>query len=151
MQLEDAYDRIQDAVNRVQFLKAIQLSTSILQSLNSELGSPENMSAAMDELQDEISLMNIAAEPLEIADGSGIMQDNEEIQAELEKMERQQTNERPNPVDEQRVVHDREPQRTSLGKVSSVPDPGPAGPNEVATPPDGRTVSGDRVPLSVTV
>ena len=141
-QLEDAYNRIQDAFNHVQFLKAVRLSTGILQSLNSKLGGPEDLSSAIHELQDEISVVSMASHPAELLEGGALLQDDEEIQVELQKLENEQSIGRLNTIDEKRRVNaEGVKEESTFPAKDSAQDPAPTSLEEEAVYSNGRVAS----------
>ena len=90
-QLEDTYNSIKDAFDHVQFMAAVRLSTEVLHDLNSRLGGPEEVSNALDSLQEE----NLQSEEVSNALGqlgaADTASDEGHLELALERLELEET------------------------------------------------------------
>ena len=83
-QLEEAYDRIEQAVDQVAFIAAMKSTTQVLRGLHSGIGDVENVKDVMKELQTEIAKSNSFSDAMKEAGQEAIAADDEAIGSELE-------------------------------------------------------------------
>ncbi|RFU73980.1 snf7 [Trichoderma arundinaceum] len=90
-QLEEVASKLQQASDQVQLVKIMESSASALKSLNAQIGGAERAESTMDRLREQMSatdeLSAILAEP------TGMVLDEEEIDEELEALEMEQKKE----------------------------------------------------------
>ncbi|KAL7933561.1 Snf7 domain-containing protein [Trichoderma chlorosporum] len=90
-QLEEVASRLQQASDQVQLVKVMESSASALKSLNAQIGGVDKVESTMDRLREQMAdtdeISAILAEP------TGMIVDEEEIDEELEAMEKEQNKE----------------------------------------------------------
>ncbi|KAH6607938.1 snf7 [Trichoderma cornu-damae] len=90
-QLEEVASKLQQASDQVQLVKIMESSASALKGLNAQIGGAEQVESTMDRLREQMSatdeLSAILAEP------TGVILDEEEIDEELEALEKEQKEE----------------------------------------------------------
>ena len=93
-QLEEVYTRIEQAVDQIDIVKAMEASAGVLKSLNREVGGVEHAEDVVERLQDEMGKVDEVGRVLEEPLGTGAAVDEGEIDDELEAMEQEEKRER---------------------------------------------------------
>lgn len=83
-QLEDAYDRIEQAVDQVALIAAMKSTTQVLHDLHSGINDVENVSSVMEELQTEIAKSDDVSDAMKEIGREANANEDEAIDAELE-------------------------------------------------------------------
>jgi charged multivesicular body protein 7 len=91
-QLEDVFNRIQQASDNIEMLKVLKGSTLVLKSLNKQLGGAEKVDEIVDELREEMQKSDEVGNAInELGQESGVITDqevDEELDAMLEEEKR---------------------------------------------------------------
>ncbi|EGX95770.1 Snf7 [Cordyceps militaris CM01] len=86
-QLEATADKMEQAADNVDIVRALEASSGVLRSLNAQAGAPERVDAVMDELRERVADTEELAALL--AESTGTPVDEGEIDEELAAMERE--------------------------------------------------------------
>ncbi|KAK5998126.1 Charged multivesicular body 7-like protein [Cladobotryum mycophilum] len=87
-QLEEVASKLQQASDQIQLVKVMESSAGALKNLNAQIGSAERVDAVMDRLREQMSETDEVAAIL--AESTGVVVDEAEIDDELKEMEREQ-------------------------------------------------------------
>lgn len=87
-QLEEVAAKIEQAADNIQLVKVMEASAGALQSLNAQVGSAERVDSVMDHLREQMSATDEVGAIL--AESTGAVVDEGEIDDELEAMEMQE-------------------------------------------------------------
>ena len=87
-QLEEVAAKIERAADNVQLIKVMESSTGVLENLNKQVGGVEKVDGVMDRLREQMSATDEVGAIL--AESTGAIVDEGEIDDELEAMERQE-------------------------------------------------------------
>lgn len=82
-QLEDAYDRIEQAIDQVALIAAMKSTTQVLQGLHSEIADVEKVKNVMEDLQTEIAESDDISDAMKEIGREVNVDDDEAIDAEL--------------------------------------------------------------------
>lgn len=90
-QLEEVYNKIEQAADQVDIVRVMQASTSVLRSLHAQTGGVETVENVVDNLREEMSKVD---EVGTIINEAGPVVDEGEIDDELEALEKQEAREK---------------------------------------------------------
>ncbi|CRG83675.1 putative protein C1604,18c [Talaromyces islandicus] len=90
-QLEEVYNKIEQAADQVDIVRVMQASTDVLRSLHAQTGGVETVESVVDNLREEMSKVD---EVGTIINEAGPVVDEGEIDDELEALEQQEARER---------------------------------------------------------
>ena len=131
-QLESAYDGIRDALEQRQMLNVLQLSTSILRGLNSDLRDLGDVSTIFEEWQEEINQVGDVTEATNTLHNLSTVDDEDAVAAELDELEREELAQRLQSTEaEQASKVDRADQQSKSSSV--VESPSPSGAEDLAS------------------
>jgi charged multivesicular body protein 7 len=89
-QLEQIAAKIQQASDQVQLVRVIEASTGVLRSLNAEIGGADRVDLAVDKLREQMSEVDEVGNVLAEAGTDAAIIDENEIDDELEAMEKEE-------------------------------------------------------------
>lgn len=88
VQLESVYQKIEEAADQLEVVKAMQVSTEVLKSFNTQIGGVEGVDAVLDGLHEEMMKVDEVREAIAGVGQATESVDEEEIDQELEDMEK---------------------------------------------------------------
>ncbi|RCI09005.1 hypothetical protein L249_4943 [Ophiocordyceps polyrhachis-furcata BCC 54312] len=133
-QLEQVAASIEQASDQVQLVKVMESSASALESLNAKVGGVERVDSAVDRLREQMSETDEVAAIL--AESTGAVVDEAEIDDELEALEKQDALERQEVEERRQKEREAEKVRIEMEELPSVPvtDPDTAQAEKVKEP-----------------
>ncbi|KAJ6780471.1 hypothetical protein PWT90_01837 [Aphanocladium album] len=108
-QLEETANKIEQAADNVDIVKAMEASSGVLKSLNSQVGSVDKVDAVMDELRERVADTDELT--VILAESTGAPVDEGEIDDELAEMER-----------EAKEKEDEKQAEVAQGKMDKIPE-----------------------------
>lgn len=88
-QLEEVYNKIEQATDQVAIVCVMQASTAVLQKLNADVGGIENVENVVEGVGEEMNQVNEIGSALDSGIQGGTMVDEDAVDEELQGMERQ--------------------------------------------------------------
>ncbi|KAI9765669.1 MAG: hypothetical protein M1840_007227 [Geoglossum simile] len=89
-QLEQVYTNIERAVDQVEIVRVMEASTAVLKGLHAEVGGAERVEQVVEELREEMGNVGEVGEIIAEAGDPSLIVDDEEVDDELEAMEREE-------------------------------------------------------------
>lgn len=89
-QLEEIYNKIEQAADQVEIVRVMEASTGVLRGWNKEVGGVERVEDVIEELREEMGKVDEVGQVINEPIGAGEQVDESEVDDELEAMEREE-------------------------------------------------------------